>query len=59
MLQEGITRSSATLSKLADKLRRVCKSGMKRMRRRGKLTVGQRAEIVMIDESKFGHKRKV
>lgn len=59
MLQEGITQSSATLSKLADKLRRVCKSGMKRMRRRGKQTVGQRTEIVMIDESKFGHKRKV
>ncbi|KAL7398315.1 hypothetical protein ABVT39_007786 [Epinephelus coioides] len=58
MLQEGITWSSATLSKLADKLQRVCKSGMKRMRRRGKQTVGQRAEIVMIDESKFGHKRK-
>ncbi|XP_028303963.1 uncharacterized protein LOC114464090 [Gouania willdenowi] len=58
LLQEGITRSSATLSKLANKLRRVCKSGMKRMRRRGKQTVGQRAEIVMIDECKFGHKRK-
>lgn len=58
MLQEGITRSSATLSKLADKLRRVCKSAMKRMRKRGKQTIGRRREIVLIDESKFGHKRK-
>lgn len=58
MLQDGITRSSATLSKLAHKLREVCKSAMKRMRRRGHHTVGRRREIVMIDESKFGHKRK-
>ncbi|XP_072313553.1 uncharacterized protein [Eucyclogobius newberryi] len=58
MLQEGITRSSATLSKLAHALRGVCKSAMKRMRRRGKQIVGRRREIVLIDESKFGHKRK-
>ncbi|XP_034096611.1 uncharacterized protein LOC117562817 [Gymnodraco acuticeps] len=58
MLQEGITRSSATLTKLADKLRRVCKSAMRRVRRRGQQTIGRRSEVVMIDESKCGHKRK-
>lgn len=59
MMQEGITNSSATLTKLTDKLRRVCKAAMKRMRRRGKQTIGRRGELVLIDESKFGHKRKV
>ncbi|XP_063058294.1 uncharacterized protein LOC134451825 [Engraulis encrasicolus] len=58
LIQEGITGSSATLSKFADKLRRVCKSAMKRIRRRGKQVVGNRGELVLIDESKFGHKRK-
>ncbi|KAL7852985.1 hypothetical protein SRHO_G00187700 [Serrasalmus rhombeus] len=58
MLQEGITRSSATLSKLASKLRKVCKSAMKRMRRAKKQKIGSPREVVMIDESKFGHKRK-
>ncbi|KAJ4946575.1 hypothetical protein JOQ06_024240 [Pogonophryne albipinna] len=52
MLQEGITRSSATLT---DKLRSVCKSAV---RRRGQQTIGRRREVVMIDESKCGHKRK-
>ncbi|TKS65968.1 hypothetical protein D9C73_000024 [Collichthys lucidus] len=59
MLHEGITGSSATLSKLADRLRRVCKSAMRRMRRRGKQAIGKRGELVLIDERKFGHKRKV
>lgn len=59
MLQEGITGSSATLSKLAYRVRRVCKSAMRRMRRRGQQKIGTRHEIVLIDESKFGHKRKV
>ncbi|KAG7215735.1 hypothetical protein INR49_021956, partial [Caranx melampygus] len=38
-LQEGITQSSATLTKLADTLRRLCKSAMRRMRRRCKQTI--------------------
>lgn len=59
MMQEGINRSSATLTELADQLQRVCKDAMKRMRRRGKQTIGRRGELVLIDESKFGHKRKV
>ncbi|KAF3840359.1 hypothetical protein F7725_019076, partial [Dissostichus mawsoni] len=58
MLQEGITRSSTTLTKLADKLRSVCKSAMRRVRRRGQQTIGRRSEVVTIDGSKFGHKRK-
>ncbi|XP_049320991.1 uncharacterized protein LOC111189742 [Astyanax mexicanus] len=58
MLQEGITRSSTTLSKLASKLRKVCKSAMKRMRRDKRQRIGSTREVVMIDESKFGHKRK-
>uniref|UniRef100_A0AAV2LEZ1 Transposase n=1 Tax=Knipowitschia caucasica TaxID=637954 RepID=A0AAV2LEZ1_KNICA len=58
MLQEGITGSSASLTKLAHVLRKVCKAAVQRMRRRGKQIVGRRGEIVLIDESKFGHKRK-
>ncbi|KAL7872151.1 hypothetical protein SRHO_G00071340 [Serrasalmus rhombeus] len=58
ILQEGITRSSTTLSKLASKLRKVYKSAMKRMRKAKKQNIGSPREVVMIDESKFGHKRK-
>lgn len=59
MLQEGITGSFSTLTKLAYRLRGVCKSAIKRMKRRGDLKIGKIHEIVFIDESKFGHKRKV
>ncbi len=59
LLQEGITGSSSTLTKLAYRLRGVCKSAIKRMKRRGDLKIGKRHKIVFIDESKFGHKRKV
>lgn len=59
MLQEGITGSSSTLTKLSYRLRGVCKSAIKRMKRRGDLKVEKRHKIVFIDESKFGHKRKV
>ncbi|XP_048017584.1 uncharacterized protein LOC125249341 [Megalobrama amblycephala] len=58
MLQEGITGSSSTLTKLSYRLRGVCKSAIKRMKRRGDLKIGKRHKIVFIDESKFGHKRK-
>lgn len=47
------------MSKLAEKLQRVCRYAIKRMRRGGKQSVGRRGEIVLIDESKCGLKGKV
>lgn len=54
-----MTCPSAEIPKLADKPGRVWKAAMRRMRRRGKHTIGRSGELVLIDGSKFGHKRKV
>ncbi len=58
MIEEEIS-SSATLTKFAHKLRRVCRSAMKRLENRGALKIGGNRELVEIDECKFRHKRKV
>lgn len=59
MMEDSIAASPATLSKMAKKLRKVCRRAIERMReRRGQVIGGQR-EFVVIDESHFRHKRKV
>ncbi|XP_034082189.1 uncharacterized protein LOC117552711 [Gymnodraco acuticeps] len=58
MLQDGVAGSSRTLSKISLKLRKVCKSAIKRRERRGKQRLGGPNEFVMLDESNFYHKRK-
>lgn len=59
MIQDGVAGSSRTLSKMSEKLRKVCKDAVKRQKRRGKQKLGGTAEFVVIDESNFCHKRKV
>ncbi|XP_032381931.1 uncharacterized protein LOC116695630 [Etheostoma spectabile] len=58
MMDDSIAASSATLSKMAKKLREVCVTAVERMRRRTGQKIGGRREFVVIDESHFRHKRK-
>ncbi|XP_049449273.1 uncharacterized protein LOC125899213 [Epinephelus fuscoguttatus] len=57
MITEGIAASSRTLTKMAKVLRKVCIAALKRLRKRG-MRIGGRHRFVVIDESKFAHKRK-
>ena len=59
MLQDGITKSTATLSMMSKKLRRICLKSLKRHRKEKGQKIGGVNAIVHIDESKFCHKRKV
>ncbi|XP_056465385.1 uncharacterized protein LOC130404594 [Gadus chalcogrammus] len=58
MLQDGITKSTATLSMMSKKLRRICLKSLKRHRKEKGQKIGGVNAIVHIDESKFCHKRK-
>ncbi|XP_053371606.1 uncharacterized protein LOC128545399 isoform X2 [Clarias gariepinus] len=58
MLQDGIAKSTATLSMMSKKLRRICVKSLKKHRKKKKQKVGGVNVIVHIDESKFCHKRK-
>ena len=59
MMEDNIAASTATLSKMAKKLRKVCRRAVERMRRQRGQLIGGRREFVVIDESHFRHKRKV
>lgn len=59
MIQDGIAGSSATLSKMTKKLRMVCRTALRKYKRKTGQVVGGRTEFVVIDESSFRHKRKV
>ncbi|KAK3525615.1 hypothetical protein QTP70_000929 [Hemibagrus guttatus] len=58
MLQDGIAKSTATLSMMSKKLRRICVKSLEKHRKKKKQKVGGVNVIVHIDESKFCHKRK-
>ncbi|XP_023809018.1 uncharacterized protein LOC111947104 [Oryzias latipes] len=58
MIADNIAASSTTLTKMAKKLRQVCITAVKRMRRNKGQIIGGRHEFVVIDESHFRHKRK-
>nr|XP_055075339.1 uncharacterized protein LOC129454779 [Misgurnus anguillicaudatus] len=58
MLQDGIAKSTATLSMMSKKLRRVCLKSLKKHQKKKKQRVGGVNVLVHIDESKFCHKRK-
>ncbi|XP_062339270.1 uncharacterized protein LOC134038985 [Osmerus eperlanus] len=57
MISEGIAASSKTLTRMTKVLRKVCVAALKRMKKRG-MRIGGRHRFVVIDESKFAHKRK-
>ena len=59
MMADGIAGSSATLLKMAKKIREVCITAMEKLRRRKAQRPGGPREFVRIDESHFRHKRKV
>lgn len=59
MMQDGIAGSSATLSKMSQKLRAVCIDALKRYKKKTGQKMGGRTEFIVIDESNFRHKRKV
>ncbi|KAF3833240.1 hypothetical protein F7725_026905 [Dissostichus mawsoni] len=58
MLQDGIAKSSATLSMMSKKLRRICVKSLGKHQKKKKQKVGGVNVLVHIDESKFCHKRK-
>ncbi|KAL0973529.1 hypothetical protein UPYG_G00205430 [Umbra pygmaea] len=58
MKADGIAKSSATLSKMSSRLRRVCRHAMRRYENKKGQRLGDERESVVIDESSFRHKRK-
>lgn len=58
LIQDGVSRSTRTLSKMSKKLRMICKRALKRKRRSTGQHLGGHREFVVIDESNFCHKRK-
>lgn len=59
LIQENVALSSRTLTKMSAKLRSVCTSSVRRLERRTGRRIGGRNSFIVIDESKFCHKRKV
>lgn len=59
MKADGIAKSSATLSKMSSRVRRVCRHAMRRYENKTGQRLGDEMESVVIDESNFSHKRKV
>ncbi|XP_059415415.1 uncharacterized protein LOC132151329 [Carassius carassius] len=57
MINDGIAGSSKTLTRMTKVLRKVCIAALKRLRIRG-MRIGGQHRFVVIDESKFAHKRK-
>lgn len=59
MIEDGVCGSSVSITKVYDTLRHSCISAIKHLERRKKMKIGGRNAFVVIDESKFRHKRKV
>ncbi|KAL6463645.1 hypothetical protein MHYP_G00280360 [Metynnis hypsauchen] len=58
MIADEIAGSSATLSKMARKVREACVMSMEKLRRRKGQHIGGHRQFIVIDESHFRHKRK-
>ncbi|KAL6481208.1 hypothetical protein MHYP_G00092880 [Metynnis hypsauchen] len=58
MLQDGLSKSSSTLSSMSKKIREICVRSLKRYRKARGQRVGGADIVIHIDESKFCHKRK-
>ncbi|KAL7879771.1 hypothetical protein SRHO_G00020250 [Serrasalmus rhombeus] len=58
LIQDRVSGSTRTLSKMSKNLRMVCRSAVKRKRRSTGQRLGGQREFVIIDESNFCHKRK-
>lgn len=59
LIEEGAARSSTSITRVYNTLRQCCVTAIKRLQRRKKMRIGGRHAFVVIDESKFRHKRKV
>nr|XP_023692957.1 uncharacterized protein LOC111856888 [Paramormyrops kingsleyae] len=57
LIQDDVAKSSRTLTNMTRKLRKMCLKGLSRLQARG-MTIGGPQHFVIIDESKFAHKRK-
>ena len=58
MIADDIAGSTATLSKMAKKVREACVVAMEKRRRRRGQRIGGHRQFIVIDESHFRHKRK-
>ncbi|KAI2644252.1 Patatin-like protein 4 [Labeo rohita] len=58
LMEDGVASSSRTLSRMTAVIRKVCIRAVKKLRHLGQMKVGGRHCFVLIDESKFSHKRK-
>ncbi|XP_028970911.1 uncharacterized protein LOC105030231 isoform X2 [Esox lucius] len=60
MMEDGIAKSSRTLTRMTKILRKVCNKALRRFKRRKGFEIGSRSlwRFVVIDESKFSQKRK-
>ena len=59
MIEDGVTGSSKSLTRVTTLLRKICSVAVRRLERQRKMQIGGRGAFVAIDESKFRHKRKV
>lgn len=59
MIEERAAGSSSSIARVYDTLRHCCVTAIKRLERRKKMRIGGRCAFIVIDESKFRHKRKV
>ncbi|XP_043099534.1 uncharacterized protein LOC122348282 [Puntigrus tetrazona] len=58
LMEDGVASSSRTLSRMTAVVRKVCIRAVKKLRHLGQMKVGGHHCFVLIDESKFSHKRK-
>ncbi|KAK6472746.1 hypothetical protein HHUSO_G27330 [Huso huso] len=57
-IEDGIAKSSCTLSTMAKRLRVICSTAIKAHKEKNKMKTGGCQSYIVLDESKFAHKRK-
>ncbi|KAK6472749.1 hypothetical protein HHUSO_G27334 [Huso huso] len=57
-IEDGIAKSSCTLSTMAKRLRVICSTAIKAHKEKNKMKIGGCQSYIVRDESKFAHKRK-
>ncbi|XP_049329705.1 uncharacterized protein LOC125795242 [Astyanax mexicanus] len=58
LIEDGVCGSSTSITRVYDRLRDLCTTAVQRLQRKKKMRIGGRHAFVVLDESKFRHKRK-